>query len=114
MKYHGTLAFHCMLDPERLDASDLVKDATQDAEMLTTANSVTFSVSTVSDYRLDDRGSIPGRGKVFFLSLCVQTKSEDHPVSYPMGTGSPFPGDTARTGRNADHSPPSRFEVKNM
>jgi hypothetical protein len=25
------------------------------------------SVSIVSDYRLDDRGSIPGRGKGFFL-----------------------------------------------
>jgi hypothetical protein len=25
------------------------------------------SVSVVSDYRLDDRGSIPGRGKIFFL-----------------------------------------------
>jgi hypothetical protein len=25
------------------------------------------SVSIVSDYGLDDRGSIPGRGKVFFL-----------------------------------------------
>jgi hypothetical protein len=58
------------------------------------------SVSIVSDYRLDDRGSIPGRGKGFSSSLFVQTSSEAHPASYPMGTG-----DIARTGRDADHSP---------
>jgi hypothetical protein len=30
-----------------------------------------ISVNTVSDYRLDDRGSIPGRGKIFYLyRLC--------------------------------------------
>jgi hypothetical protein len=40
------------------------------------------------DFRLDDRGSIPGRGKTFFsITLCVQTTSEAHPASYPMGTG---------------------------
>jgi hypothetical protein len=41
----------------------------------------------VSDYRLDDRASIPGRGKRFFSSLCLQTNSEAHPVSYSMGAG---------------------------
>jgi hypothetical protein len=31
--------------------------------------------------------------KYFFFSLCVQTISEIHPVSYPLGTwGGPFPG----------------------
>jgi hypothetical protein len=30
-----------------------------------------------------------------------------------MGTGGPFPGDKARPGRDADHSPPSSAEVKN-
>jgi hypothetical protein len=28
----------------------------------------------------------------FSSSLCVQTRYEAHPVSYPMGTGGPFPG----------------------
>jgi hypothetical protein len=28
-------------------------------------------------------------------------------------TGGPFPGDKARPGRDADHSPPSSAEVKN-
>jgi hypothetical protein len=47
------------------------------------------SVSVVSDYGLDDsdRGSIPGRGKVFSSSLCVQTGYGAHPASCTMGTG---------------------------
>jgi hypothetical protein len=36
---------------------------------------------------------------------CVQTGSEAHPASCTMGTGGPFPGDKARPGRDADHSP---------
>jgi hypothetical protein len=35
------------------------------------------------------------------------------PASCPMGTGGPFPGGKARPGRDTDHSPPSRAEVKN-
>jgi hypothetical protein len=50
----------------------------------------------------------PAETKDFSSSLCVQTSSETQPASYPMGTG-----DKARLGRNADHSPPSRAEVKN-
>jgi hypothetical protein len=34
--------------------------------------------------------------------LCVQTSSEAHPASYPMGT---FPGDKALQWLDADHSP---------
>jgi len=30
-----------------------------------------------------------------------------------MGTGSPFPGAKARSGRDSNHSPPSSVEVKN-
>jgi hypothetical protein len=44
------------------------------------------SVSTVFDYRLDDWGSTPAETKDFSSSLCVQTSSEAHPASYPMGT----------------------------
>jgi hypothetical protein len=51
------------------------------------------SVSIVSDYRLDDQGSISGIGKgFFFFSLCVQTSCEAHPASYPVGIGDPFAG----------------------
>jgi hypothetical protein len=68
---------------------------------------------SVSDYGLDDRGSIPDRAEDFSSSPCVQTGSGAHAASYPMGTGGSFPGGKARPGRDADHSPPSTAEVKN-
>jgi len=38
---------------------------------------------------MDDRVSIPGRGKdgIFFLRRHIQTGSGAHPASHPMGTG---------------------------
>jgi hypothetical protein len=74
------------------------------------------SVSIVSGYRLDDRAievRSPADAKDFSCSLCVQTGSEAHPASCPMGTGGPFPGAKARPGRDADHSSPSSVEVEN-
>jgi hypothetical protein len=47
------------------------------------------SVSMVSTYT-GLPGFDPG-GKGFFSSLCIQTGSGAHPVSYPMGTGGPLP-----------------------
>jgi len=37
-----------------------------------------------------------GRGRKGFFALLyrVQTGSENHSASYPMGTGGPLPGDT--------------------
>jgi hypothetical protein len=70
----------------------------------------------VSGYGLDDRAigvRSPAGAKDFSSSLCVQTGSGAHPASSPMGTGSPFPGDKARPGHDADHSPPSSAEVVN-
>jgi hypothetical protein len=49
------------------------------------------------------------RGKGFFCSLCVQTGSEVHPASFPVGTGGPF------SRGNADHIgllQPSSAEVR--
>jgi hypothetical protein len=69
------------------------------------------SVSIVSDYGLDDRGSIPDRAEDFSSSLCVQTGSGAHPACCTMGTRGSFPGGKARPGRDADHSPPSSAEV---
>jgi hypothetical protein len=51
------------------------------------------SVSTVSDYRQDDRDSIPAEAEDFSSNLCVQTGSGAHPASCPVGTGGPFPGE---------------------
>jgi hypothetical protein len=68
------------------------------------------SVSIVSDYGLDDRAievRSPTGAEDFSSSPCVQTGSEAHSASYPMGTGDPFLGGKARPGRDADHSPPS-------
>jgi hypothetical protein len=73
------------------------------------------SGSIVSDYGLDDREievRSPTGAEDFSSSPYVQTGSEAHPASYPMGTGDPFPGGKARPGRNANHSPPSSAEVK--
>jgi hypothetical protein len=65
-------------------------------------------------YGMDNRGSVPARGNdgSFSLQHCVQTGSGAHPSSYPMGTGSSFPG-IRRPGRKADHSPPSSAKIKN-
>jgi hypothetical protein len=70
----------------------------------------------VSDYGLDDRAigiRSPAGTKDFFSTLCVQTGSGAHPASCTMGTGGRLPGDKARPGRDADHSPPSSAEVVN-
>jgi hypothetical protein len=74
------------------------------------------SGSIVSDYGLDDRAievRSPTGAEDFSSSPCVQTGSGAHPASYPVGTGSPFPGGIARPGRDAEHSSPSSAEVKN-
>jgi hypothetical protein len=57
---------------------------------------------------LDDRGSIPGRGRGYR----VQTGSGAHPGSYPIGAGVFYPRGNA-TGREGYHSSPSSAEVKN-
>jgi hypothetical protein len=63
------------------------------------------SLSIVSDYRLYDWDSNPAEPKGFSSSLYVQTSSEAHPASYPIGSGSPFPGGKAGPERDADNSP---------
>jgi hypothetical protein len=74
------------------------------------------SVTIVSDYGLDDQAigvQSPAEAKDFSSNLCVQTGSEAHPAYCTMGTKGTFPGGKARSGRDADHSPPSSAEVKN-
>jgi hypothetical protein len=70
---------------------------------------------SVSHYGLDDRAigvRSLAEAKDFSSSLCVQTSSEAHPASCPMGTGGPFPGGREQPGRDAHHLPPSSAEVK--
>jgi hypothetical protein len=74
------------------------------------------SVITVSGYRPDDwamQVQSLTEAKNFSSNLWVQASSGAHPASCPMGTGGPFPGDKARPGRDADHSPPSSAKVEN-
>jgi hypothetical protein len=60
---------------------------------------------------VDDRGSIPGRGRDFSVRHGVQTSSGAHPISCLMGAGVTFPGRKA-AGRETDHS--SSAEIKNV
>jgi hypothetical protein len=85
------------------------------AQIVPATSTIKFTfLLLLSDYGLDDRGSIPDRGRGFFSSSpCVQTGSGAHPASYPMGTGGPFLGGKARPRRDVDHSPPSSAEVNN-
>jgi hypothetical protein len=71
------------------------------------------SVSIVFDYGLDDWGSIPGRGKGFFLYPLSPDWLWGPPSLLFLGTRGPFHGGKSRPGRGAHHSPPSSAEVKN-
>jgi hypothetical protein len=70
------------------------------------------SFSIVSDYGLDDRGSLPGRGKICPLSSVSRPalRCNQPPIQWVRG---PFPGGKVRPGHDGDHSPPSSAEVKN-
>jgi hypothetical protein len=54
-------------------------------------------VGIATGYGMDYRGNgvrVPLVSRISLLHL-VQTGSEVHPTSYPMGTGGTFPGDKA-------------------
>jgi hypothetical protein len=74
------------------------------------------SVSIVSDNGLEDwviELQSLTEAKDFSSSLYVQTSSGVHPAFYPVGAGVTFPRGKARSGRDADHLPPSSAELKN-
>jgi hypothetical protein len=73
---------------------------------------VDSSVGIATGYGLDGRGSIPGRARRFYQLHNVKIGPGAHPASYLMGTGGSFP-EVKRSGREADHPPPSSAEVKN-
>jgi hypothetical protein len=56
----------------------------------------------------------PAKAKDFSYRLGVQTSSEAHSAFYPVGTAGPFPKGEARSRRDADNSPPSSAEFKNV
>jgi hypothetical protein len=63
--------------------------------------------------RLRSQGSILGKVKRCFSSITYTTSSGSHPASYTMGTGGAFFSEVKRQGREGDHAPASRAEVKN-
>jgi hypothetical protein len=53
-------------------------------------------VGIATSHGLDDRGTLsPSRVMNFIFPKIVQTGSEVHPTSYPMGIGGSFPGGKA-------------------
>jgi hypothetical protein len=74
------------------------------------------SVGIALGYRLDDRGSrvaFPEGAGNFSLHHRVQNGSGVHPASYPVATRGSFL-EVKRSGHEADHSPPSSGEVKEL
>jgi len=61
---------------------------------------------------MDERSSIPGKSRDFYLCHHVQTGSGVHLASYPMGSRGSYTG-VRRPGRETDHSPISSAEIKN-
>jgi hypothetical protein len=45
------------------------------------------SVGTATGYRLDGRGSIPGRARIFIFSTASRPALGAHPAFYPRGPG---------------------------
>jgi hypothetical protein len=73
--------------------------------------SIYSSVVVATGYRLDDRCSIPNRGKIFLLSVASRPALgfTQPPIQLVLGAISPM---VNRLGREADQSPPSSAEVK--
>jgi hypothetical protein len=70
------------------------------------------SIDIATGYRLDDRGSISGKGKrLFFFLHSFHISSGAYPTSYPLGTGA-FPRGLKRPGLEVDNSLPSTAEVE--
>jgi hypothetical protein len=70
------------------------------------------SVGIATSYELNGRGSIPGRGKVFLISIASRPalESTQPPIQWvPESLSSKLKW----LGREADHSPPSSSDVRN-
>jgi hypothetical protein len=75
-----------------------------------------ISVGIATEYRLDAPGSsvrFPAESRGFSRFHIVQTGSEAHAAPYPVCSEA-FSLEVKRQGREADHSPPSSAEIKNV
>jgi len=57
---------------------------------------------------------VPAEDGNLCLHYCVQTGSDTHTASYPMGYQGALFLEVKRPDREADHSPPSSTEIKNV
>jgi hypothetical protein len=74
------------------------------------------AVGIATGYGLDDRGvgvRVPV-GPRIFTSRYSPDRSEAHPAFYPMDCGCSLPEVVKLPGHEADHSPPTSAEVKNI
>jgi hypothetical protein len=76
-------------------------------------NSLRNSLIIVSDYRLDDRYSMPGRGKGFFLYHLCPDQLRGPPSLLSIWYWGSFVVGKARPGLEADQSLPYSAKVKN-
>jgi hypothetical protein len=84
-------------------------------DKVTIVGNLDSSVGIATSYELDDRG-VEVRVPVASRNFSFPSRPDrlwGPPTSYPMGTGSLFPG-VKRQGREADHSPPISAEVKKI
>jgi hypothetical protein len=65
---------------------------------------VVSSVGIATDYRLDDRGSIPGRGRTFFCKPQLLDRLQSLPSLLPNGNPGLFSSGVKLQGREADQS----------
>jgi hypothetical protein len=73
----------------------------------------TYRDSSVSIVTAGRPGIDSRNGKEIFLFVTASRPAESHQASYPIGTVRAFPV-VKRSGSEADHSAPSRGEVKNV
>jgi hypothetical protein len=108
--------FYCFQSSYSIPVTAYLDDDTSNFMYL--KNVKTDKVSRVTQYsvwlragRPGDRGSILGRGERIFPVSRPSLRPTQPPIEWVPG--SPFPGDKARPGRDADHSLPSSVEVEN-
>jgi hypothetical protein len=92
---------------------DITDFTSAQIQSFTAVITIIFTHPHLSDYGLDDQGSIPDRGRGFFFKPLRPDRLWGPPNLLFNGHRGSFPRGKARPGRDADHSHPSSAEVKN-
>lgn len=94
-----TLHFHNVSESIKIDSSHISKSD----NFVVPIQAIEKSASKVTDYELEVRSWIPGKGTDLSLHSPVQIGSRKHPAFYRMGTASSFPKDKAVTLTDTSH-----------